>query len=46
MKEFTKISKSKYEEICKEACENFTPSGNKEMKSISYLIFVEMFIST
>ena len=40
MKEFTKIDKSKYEELCKEACNNFIPSGNRERDEEQLLLDV------
>ncbi len=30
MKEFNKLNKSDYEELCKEACINFMPTGDRE----------------
>ncbi len=40
MEELTKINKSKYEELCKEACGNFVPSGDRNRDEERLLLAV------
>ncbi len=40
MENLAKIGKSKYEELCKEACNNFVPSGNREKDEEQLLLAV------